>query len=240
MMDAPGYTGVQQVARRSSGSPPPPKRRKPSEVSTDALDRLRELQKQAAENLRQQAELMEEIQGEPRVKPTKSLVHPAGSTTCQVCAKTFKSHPRLLRHVNVAHLGEGRHVCSTCDRSFASAFYLRSHVKSCTGGVRSEPAEPRFVCTICSEEFLHAWELAQHVKTHPKGGSWSCPFSGCNKSYKTEASMRSHRSGCSKAPGFVRKECLFCDRQYARLSDLNTHMKVDHGFGGGRGQGQKK
>jgi uncharacterized C2H2 Zn-finger protein len=241
--DAPGFTGRDRVGTRRgrSGSPThhsPPAKKKPEPIpareKTEVIRELERIQQAQAELQQRQADLLSKLKGD---KPPKVPVHAKGTRHCQVCLKVFKSHARLLKHVDTAHLGERRHECGRCGKSFASASYGRAHEKACKGA-KSPPREPRYVCVDCNAEYTEAWELAQHVKGHPKGGSWVCPHA-CGKSYKTEASLRSHRSNCPKAPGFQKKECLYCDRQYTRQGDLNTHMRLDHGFTGGRGKPKK-
>jgi DNA-directed RNA polymerase subunit RPC12/RpoP len=252
MVDSAGYSGRDGVVRtrarssssvqsggRSPSRTPPRKKQRSSEVpdveKAQLIEELEKIQQAQAELQARQSDLLAKLKGE---KPPKVPEHPPGVTQCQVCLKEFRTHRKLLKHVGTAHLGEQRHECSHCNRSFASVGYCRLHEKSCKGN-KSPAREPRYICSDCGAEFINPWELAQHMKSHPRGGSWDCPYE-CGKSYKTEGSLRSHKSSCPRAPGFQKKECLFCNRQYSRQGDLNTHMKVDHGYSGGRGKPQKK
>ena len=72
------------------------------------------------------------------------------------CEKCFNSKYNLVRHINTAHLGIKRFVCSKCSKRFANKQNLKSHESSHQKEVTKAAPATR----VSSSEFL----LSDHYR----------------------------------------------------------------------------
>ncbi|XP_055951493.1 zinc finger protein OBI1-like [Argiope bruennichi] len=82
---------------------------------------------------------------------------PPPANKCGECDRIFTKKSSLFRHCKRVH--EKSHVCSICDKEFASKSYLSAHY-------RTHIKEKMFACDICSEAFTLKETLETHRLTH--------------------------------------------------------------------------
>ena len=86
---------------------------------------------------------------------------------CDQCEKGFTSHPSLVQHVDVIHLGKRSFVCNECGQAFGRRATLKIHFLKHT-------KELPFKCEYCFENFRAKVVLKKHTrKTHPEKTSLS-------------------------------------------------------------------
>ncbi|XP_072943126.1 uncharacterized protein [Epargyreus clarus] len=88
-------------------------------------------------------------------------MHGIPAPTCNACGKKFARPCEVLRHQQIFHMGERKHVCDVCDMTFARRNSLRQHVIK-HSNVRN------FKCDYCEKAFKWRKHLRRHVMLHMK------------------------------------------------------------------------
>ena len=83
---------------------------------------------------------------------------------CGICKKGFNKESYFNLHMKI-HTGEVKIECKECGKSFADAYYLKTHIKNVHSNVRP------FSCSICSKSFKEKKVLKGHMLTHERKGS---------------------------------------------------------------------
>lgn len=138
---------------------------------------------------------------------------------CEVCSKTFLSKSHLKRH-SVVHLPQDQlqHKCNQCDKVFAWASTLESHMKSHSG-------EKRFKCGICGRKFLHLNSLRSHtVNRHTVNGKFTCVV--CKESFFEATELILHMKTHNEEESV---KCSRCNAFFTSLNDLETHVCTNFG-----------
>ena len=127
---------------------------------------------------------------------------------CDTCLKTFLTKSHLKRHA-VVHLPQDqlKHKCNQCDKVFAWASTLVSHLKSHSG-------EKRFKCGICGRKFLHLNSLRSHtVNRHTVNGKFTCVV--CKECFNEATDLIFHMKTHNE------QESVKCTRCYSFFTSLN-------------------
>ncbi|RXG68523.1 Zinc finger Y-chromosomal protein [Armadillidium vulgare] len=77
---------------------------------------------------------------------------------CAYCIYETASTECLRRHIRFKHTKERPFQCSICNKSFATKYDLRSHVRIHTG-------EKPYKCFYCSQTFAQSSNRSTHMKS---------------------------------------------------------------------------
>ena len=104
------------------------------------------------------------------------------------------AHPsdqKIEKHMKSVHVGQKRHKCDSCSKSFDGIHELRRHIKSAHDGVKDH------ICKLCNKFFVRSDVLKKHVKefhdeeSSAKGGkTLKCKF--CTKMFTRMFSLKRH------------------------------------------------
>jgi uncharacterized Zn-finger protein len=134
---------------------------------------------------------------------------------CSDCGKLFTQPTTLAQH-KITHLDKS-YSCPFCDRSFATAAYLESHVKS------QHTNEKPFMCSDCGKSFARATTLNTHKKIHGEK-MYSC--SHCTRSFSKPHTLREHIKTHTKEKPY---SCPECGKSFAQSSTYRGHLKTHFG-----------
>ena len=165
---------------------------------------------------------------------------------CDQCGRTFIHQKHLYHHRKYHHTANGmRRLCKVCNRHFSSPSVLKRHHKAIHLGLKE------FQCHVCSAQLSTKHYLQEHLKLHSDERSEVCKF--CGKTFQMTGNLRQHLKThmrksqicyvCGK--GFTRKchllihlgshkeiehlECEYCQKGFILKSDLEKHIKREHG-----------
>ncbi|PXF47020.1 hypothetical protein BWQ96_03210 [Gracilariopsis chorda] len=85
----------------------------------------------------------------------------------------------------------------------------------------------KYQCSMCPHQFSQRSHLNQHMKTvHAGIRPYSCPVPECPKAFGKRSDLKSHVSSVhdNERPF----ECEFCDRKFAKKSNLSRHREKLH------------
>ncbi|ODM97308.1 putative zinc finger protein [Orchesella cincta] len=113
--------------------------------------------------------------------------------------------------------------CEFCEKQYSSQSALVYHKLSAHDTKRD------FQCTICKKTFSHKGLLTNHMFTHYSEKYFTCDEPGCISSYKSRASLYTHKRSIhlqNKAKEFT---CEKCGGQFTLKSSLTAHMRLHTG-----------
>lgn len=165
---------------------------------------------------------------------------------CTFCENHFERRCHLQQHNQRVHMGK-TFSCSVCERSFAFASQLSSHMRTHD---ETHVAKP-FVCEFCGKSFKQKIQMSNHVTAvHTKIRAFKCSM--CPKDFLTKRDLKDHIKAhlnirdkvceiCQKAftnanalvkHRHIHKEktlqCSLCDTKFAERVSLGVHMKRTH------------
>lgn len=152
---------------------------------------------------------------------------------CKDCSKQFRTHTKLLSHVQLCHRVV-EHVCAHCGARCKSARDLRAHLR-CSHAT----AVNKYVCNVCGQWFSQSVDLRHHQLSH--NGFQTCNGTKTMAKYNTCTSTSLHCKDCG-ADGFktwrslmihrrtrhggrLPLSCAHCPRQFLYASDLRKHER---------------
>lgn len=147
--------------------------------------------------------------------------HYPGEYPCQFprCAYVAGEKHTLDKHVNNVHrvrpfMANEEAMCDQCDKTFASASNLRSHMAT-------QHATPEVVmCDNCSKTFLGAQNLLRHQRKFCKPlNIHVCPYPGCGWTTPNAAQMRRHVAATHTRSNQV--------RSFASIIGLEEYQNID-------------
>ncbi|XP_022089947.1 metal regulatory transcription factor 1-like [Acanthaster planci] len=113
------------------------------------------------------------------------------SCVSEGCQKSFNTLYRLKAHQRL-HSGSTFNCDSEgCTKFFTTLSDLRKHIRTHTG-------EKPFKCESCGKAFAASHHLKTHVRTHTGEKPYSCQEDGCDRSFNTQYSLKSHQKGHDK------------------------------------------
>ncbi|XP_038049293.1 metal regulatory transcription factor 1-like isoform X2 [Patiria miniata] len=113
------------------------------------------------------------------------------SCVSEGCQKSFNTLYRLKAHQRL-HSGSTFNCDSEgCTKFFTTLSDLRKHIRTHTG-------EKPFKCESCGKAFAASHHLKTHVRTHTGEKPYSCQEDGCDRSFNTQYSLKSHKKGHDK------------------------------------------
>jgi general transcription factor IIIA len=165
------------------------------------------------------------------------------------CGAGYDGAVGLRKHVEKEHT-PSKYVCTSCvdpncfnsdgtpkNLGFSTELQLQNHI-------RKEHAD----CLFCDMQFSGRRELQAHIESQHSGKSieerrvYSCPRSGCNKSFTTSSNLASHIRGAHEGQKFVcgtfdvsynRGLSIFdpkdaCGKTLASKANLEDHIRTAH------------
>ena len=81
------------------------------------------------------------------------------------------------------HLGEKKHVCEHCGKSFVITSDLKKHIRTHTG-------EKPYKCSTCDQQFSDGSSLVRHEKMHAAKFRYEC--SACRRQYSRKDLCKKH------------------------------------------------
>uniref|UniRef100_A0AAG5DC24 Protein krueppel n=1 Tax=Anopheles atroparvus TaxID=41427 RepID=A0AAG5DC24_ANOAO len=163
-----------------------------------------------------------------------------GQFKCNVCDKVFGSKSRLVRHLQV-HTGERPYGCRYCSKRFTDRHQLQCHTEK---HVRDKEC----YCEVCGDKFPDHRKLEEHkIAKHLRGADLEeflakqkqrkavrranvlrddrCPYPDCDYRAKTYGAMYVHK----RSKHLNMHQCEICNKTFAFMNQLNTHMKLHTG-----------
>lgn len=139
---------------------------------------------------------------------------------CQLCSKYFRTRARYLQHLSV-HCGQKLLPCPLCSHKFKSVLALRDHLQC-------HPVSDEIVCCgLCDSRFISVSRLHTHeTRVHGIEKPWRCLEEGCERAFKSAASLQLHGFSHGRQPNHV---CTVCQKRFASRRRLNLHTRVHTG-----------
>jgi uncharacterized Zn-finger protein len=85
----------------------------------------------------------------------------AGENACPICGKDFTRLHNMKEHINSAHAGTKRYICTTCGKQFAYSSGLRYHR-------RLHKTDRPYKCHVCGKCFARLGEMSRHERSAHK------------------------------------------------------------------------
>ncbi|XP_029717999.2 zinc finger protein 271-like [Aedes albopictus] len=143
------------------------------------------------------------------------------------CSEMFKTEKDLLIHVDEFHAPRRQlnkterpsesHVCSVCERSFASRHLLILH--------RNRSAMKKHMCSFCAESFILPSKLREHELLFHSGPAPAHSCDVCDKSFRTKHLLKSHRQTHDQERNFP---CDQCSAVFRVRPQLTKHIRGVH------------
>lgn len=151
---------------------------------------------------------------------------------CELCGQEFQNKSTCANHKKRKHENPGQFYCSTCQKTFSTAYALKIHSK-----VHEKPKE--WFCLTCSKVFEVQDEYKKHMLSHRaesagesvketkyKDKPMNCTICGLNTRGKwwLDVHMRSHTN---ERPF----KCDFqgCISSFGTKNNLKAHKKIHSG-----------
>ena len=141
---------------------------------------------------------------------------------CDLCGRCFYSSSHLIYHKKSLHSEKNTiHQCDLCGAVLSTLGNLKVHKQ--TVHVEDRP----FACNICGKTFKTKKALEEkHSKVHENVFPFKCDFSGCEKSFKTSASLAVHIKRHNNQRSHF---CERCGKGFYNKKDLRLHTRTHTG-----------
>ena len=129
--------------------------------------------------------------------------------------RTFKLHYLTI------HVGERKHKCHICSKSFMRKSVLRCHIRNLHGVNKHEK------CNICGKCFTMPYELNNHIKmTHGNSvDNFKCKH--CNLLFSDKETFQNHKDDDIHVTKTSSIECHLC-KKLLKKGRLKTHINEVH------------
>ena len=119
-------------------------------------------------------------------------------------------------------------LCDICGKGLTKESGLKTHLLL-THSISQEQKSRDFVCGVCGKAYFFQYLLKNHMAVHSDDKPFSCPKENCTATFKSRASLRTHRIEVHE----LREQgqtfpCQFCDKKYLRPRDLRDHVVARH------------
>ena len=159
---------------------------------------------------------------------SRNHANASGAYECNWCAKLFAKHnwEEFLYHLTKEHLvGDFRHKCDQCDKTFALKYQFEKHRKI------QHTSNSSIICDKCGQEFRTQTYLRNHLKlVHnlydiPKEDTIK-KCDKCEIEFEKPENFNDHLKQCLvELKNF---ECKLCESQWVSHLSLWQHIAVDH------------
>ena len=149
---------------------------------------------------------------------------------CQICLLTFNWKCALEAHLQVAHASERKlYPCSMCDKKFALASYMNTHIKAVHLNVKDVK------CLECPKCFTTKHKLKLHVEYVHRGVKQKYNYfcSSCGKGCRCPSALRRHIQSVHDKkkeciPILKKYACTTCGKVFSKSQYLINHMALIH------------
>ena len=129
---------------------------------------------------------------------SKSLTRRTKSSSCLICAKTFKYASALKKHKNVHFTTTFLHKCDLCVYEAKNKSQVTRH--------KQAEHEENVKCLYCSFESTTKYSLKQHVQAQHQEAKFVCKLCDFKTSYKS--SLTDHVNSVHKG---MKVKCTTCE-----------------------------
>lgn len=146
-----------------------------------------------------------------------------GYLQCQICAKVFRKHCMLKKHMKLVHEGiqtrnKYHYVCPKCGKSFSTRSQVSDHERSQCG------ANPIYICEICEKGFHTGSSLKNHYSVHTNELPHPCQY--CGKGFRSRGQVKVHERQHTGEKPF---QCEYCPKAFGHRETLHTHRSTHTG-----------
>lgn len=157
----------------------------------------------------------------PRTKH-RGVVLPAGNRgsgidirfDCSKCHRSFAVEKSLQKHVDTDCGRISEHMCIVCNKGYASAATLRTHMTCHT-------SEMAYECQTCKKKLRTLVQLNVHTRVHTGERPFKCDK--CEKAFAHRETLITHQSVHT---GYKRFLCTVCGNRFSCLSNLMSHRRA--------------
>eukprot|EP00051_Salpingoeca_urceolata_P032433 m.15738 g.15738 ORF g.15738 m.15738 type:complete len:667 (+) comp5079_c0_seq1:552-2552(+) len=139
---------------------------------------------------------------------------PADALACGYCSMVFGSNAALAAHLQTHETTDKPHLCSLCNKGFATRALLSGHM-------RRHRRKKSHECTICHKVLAEGRNLVTHMRTHTNERPFACDM--CPKSFTTKSYLKVHKRVHTREKPYV---CSVCNKGFTTSSYLKVHMRV--------------
>ena len=144
----------------------------------------------------------------------KRRQHTQQQHLCTVCDKHFASKRNLTMH-RKSHTGKHLFSCGNCGKRFPFQSNLYAHMNTHTG---------KYKCTECGKCCINNSALAKHRQSHSEQKPFKCTVS--SKRFTTKRDLTVRRK---KHTGKHLYSCSHCGKRFLFRNSLYTHMNIHTG-----------
>ncbi|XP_035713472.1 zinc finger protein 888-like [Folsomia candida] len=147
------------------------------------------------------------------------------SPSCDICHRVFFEPRNFRRHIAVIH-GTSERPRFPC--TFLGSEKTYQNKRQISHHVKTEHAENpvRFPCTLCGNEFKTRGNLSRHILTHTTEKPYNCAT--CARSFARRSHVKSHEMTHLEKSTRARSKCHVCPQTFLRRADLLRHIRVVH------------
>ncbi|XP_021702499.1 testis-specific zinc finger protein topi-like [Aedes aegypti] len=155
--------------------------------------------------------------------------------------------PRLSRMEENEASGQFKVGCESCGTNFDNAESILTHYtemhaqkRQSNIGFRRQPAEKSdadlnspfsstrpYLCELCGKTYTQSSHLWQHLRFHNGIRPFTCPESGCNRSFTIRPDLKDHIRKCHT--GERPYHCDLCDKRFLTGSVYYQHRLIHRG-----------
>jgi len=140
---------------------------------------------------------------------------------CSFCPnKIFKKKPEIMRHFkkHIPLSQRKRFQCENCREKFISNSNLKTHMKVCTGVVKT------YTCKRCKSEFDNKTDYEDHLaEVHNVGRNHECQI--CHKQLRRAGDVKKHMLTHSEGKPYV---CDICGKRFRTESYVKVHKEAHY------------
>ncbi|KAK6729632.1 hypothetical protein RB195_006588 [Necator americanus] len=143
---------------------------------------------------------------------------------CSMVALEQVEAHRLLHSIHV-------HLDNRKKRMEAKKEKARKTIEAIKAASKSTSGRKRkcFTCEQCDKTFLRASDFQRHSGVHESSSKWNCTL--CDKKYSHKTGLDAHVRTVHKDPLKGMVPCKICSQVFAKSSNLNRHIKMQHPLG---------
>ena len=134
------------------------------------------------------------------------------------CRKEYKSYNGYRYHLVKSHNLLSKHVCTTCNKPFATKDDLMNHERSLHNA-------SKLSCARCKSTFTFKNNLIRHQKKCRGISNKKLNCFACGKAFKKTKYLIEHIKGQHTPP---RYQCDICKLKFSYRSLLKSHVKKKH------------
>ncbi|KAL1490611.1 hypothetical protein ABEB36_013273 [Hypothenemus hampei] len=142
---------------------------------------------------------------------------------CDKCSNSFSCKQNYEVHKKAVHDKEKPFKCYICNKEFAYACSLKSHMLGHKDTSATQSSE--FSCDVCNKTFQHPSGLLYHKDTEHGNRRFVC--NKCDKSFKHRQLLLRHQLVHSDERPF---KCKQCNRQFKTKTHLLSHENIHKGI----------